>query len=270
MQLWNRRSYQTVLQAEQDRLLYIARLKQRHGVWWRFKAPAEARLPFRLASLGVPLPPSGSTLKPDASPPSAPQLSRHVPQPPSRVPAMASSEPRVTVRPSEAQAARHTTDSAEVTATSALLTDRAAQPLPGGETLAKTKDAEATDSASVSLALEVDGVISVLPKPEAEGEPRVDPEPASKSEPAPEPEVLRSSGIVAGTGATRAEAIYAVFAGLTDQAGKYPSMPVLSKVLFQEHGITGRKGRPMSAESLRRYRTEWMSRYEGETAGVAS
>ncbi len=92
-------------------------------------------------------------------------------------------------------------------------------------------------------------------EPEGECAPRGKPETEPKSETLPETEMARSGGAITGTGATRAEAISTVFAGLTDRAGKYPSMPALLQLLFQEHGITGRKRPPMSAVSVRRYRT---------------
>ncbi|MFJ2628970.1 DUF2637 domain-containing protein [Streptomyces sp. NPDC087532] len=259
MQLWNRRSYQTALQEEQDRLLYIAKLKQRHGVWWRYKAMAEELLPLRLAALGVPLPPSSTTLKPKSVPRPAPELPHH-PQQPSRVPAMAQPGHRGTMRLPDAEVARPATDIAptEPTPTSAPLTDQAEQPSAKGETLFGTKIEET--AAPGPLILEVEDAIPILPVPE----PELVPEP----EVVPGPDVPRNVSVIAGTGANRAEAIYAAFAGLTDRAGKYPSMPQLSKFLFEEHSITGQKGRPMSAESLRRYRKDWVGRYERETQGV--
>ncbi|MEV5279693.1 DUF2637 domain-containing protein [Streptomyces sp. NPDC006692] len=272
MQLWNRRSYQEALQAEQDRLLYIARLKQRHGIWWRSKASAEELLPLRLATLGVPLPPSGTRVATDGAAPSVPQLESPILEPTSHVPEMAPSAHLITVHLSDAEVAGQATDTepTEEALPSLPSASQPAQPAPAREAFTTARGSDPADSASVLRSHEAGAVLPDRPQSKPETKPRVDPELDPRPAPAPEPQVPRRSGNFAGTGATRAEAIYAVFASLADQAGKYPSMPMLSKTLFQEHGITGRKGQPMSAESLRRYRTEWISRYEGETAGVPS
>ncbi|MFJ2401071.1 DUF2637 domain-containing protein [Streptomyces xanthochromogenes] len=54
MLLWERGSYAQALHNEQNRLIYLTRLKAAHGRVRR--APVEARLPLRLARYGVPLP----------------------------------------------------------------------------------------------------------------------------------------------------------------------------------------------------------------------
>ncbi|WP_405795902.1 DUF2637 domain-containing protein [Streptomyces sp. NBC_01506] len=55
MKLWEIRSYEDIIQLEQDRLIYQARLQARYGRNWRRKAPIEAMMPLRLAKYGVPL-----------------------------------------------------------------------------------------------------------------------------------------------------------------------------------------------------------------------
>ncbi|MCQ8194676.1 DUF2637 domain-containing protein [Streptomyces rugosispiralis] len=55
MKLWELRSYDEVIQLEQDRLVYQARLRSRFGRTWRRKAPVESLMPLRLARYGVPL-----------------------------------------------------------------------------------------------------------------------------------------------------------------------------------------------------------------------
>nr|WP_063787229.1 DUF2637 domain-containing protein [Streptomyces sp. NBRC 110028] len=55
MKLWELRSYEEVIQLEQDRLVYQTRLQARYGRQWRRKAPVEALMPLRLARYGVPL-----------------------------------------------------------------------------------------------------------------------------------------------------------------------------------------------------------------------
>ncbi|MFD6329205.1 DUF2637 domain-containing protein [Streptomyces niveus] len=55
MQLWELRSYQTVIGFEQDRLIYRARLRARFGRGWRRTAPVTELLPLRLVRYGVPL-----------------------------------------------------------------------------------------------------------------------------------------------------------------------------------------------------------------------
>ncbi|WP_063817493.1 DUF2637 domain-containing protein [Streptomyces scabiei] len=55
MMLWEIRRYDDVIQAEQQRLVYQARLRGRYGRGWRWKAPVEELLPLRIARYGVPL-----------------------------------------------------------------------------------------------------------------------------------------------------------------------------------------------------------------------
>ncbi|REK85688.1 DUF2637 domain-containing protein, partial [Streptomyces inhibens] len=55
MKLWELRSYDQVIQLEQDRLVYQARLRARYGRAWRRRAPVDAMMPLRLARYGVPL-----------------------------------------------------------------------------------------------------------------------------------------------------------------------------------------------------------------------
>ncbi|MBB0247000.1 DUF2637 domain-containing protein, partial [Streptomyces alkaliphilus] len=55
MKLWELRSYEQVIDLERDRLVYRAQLRARYGRAWRRRAPVEARLPLKLAHLGVPL-----------------------------------------------------------------------------------------------------------------------------------------------------------------------------------------------------------------------
>ncbi|MCX4826579.1 DUF2637 domain-containing protein [Streptomyces sp. NBC_01142] len=55
MKLWEIRKYDDVIQAEQQRLVYQARLRGRYGRGWRWKAPVEELLPLRIARYGIPL-----------------------------------------------------------------------------------------------------------------------------------------------------------------------------------------------------------------------
>ena len=55
MKLWELRSYEQVIQLEQERLVYQASLRSRFGRAWRRKAPVESLMPLRLARYGVPL-----------------------------------------------------------------------------------------------------------------------------------------------------------------------------------------------------------------------
>ncbi|MGW1290986.1 DUF2637 domain-containing protein, partial [Streptomyces sp. NPDC002586] len=55
MMLWEIRKYDDVIRAEQERLVYQARLRSRFGRRWRRKAPVEQLLPLRIARFGVPL-----------------------------------------------------------------------------------------------------------------------------------------------------------------------------------------------------------------------
>ncbi|MER5970203.1 DUF2637 domain-containing protein [Streptomyces sp. NPDC002055] len=60
MKLWELRSYDEVIQLEQDRLVYQARLRARYGRSWRRRAPVESLMPLRLARYGVPLSRTGA------------------------------------------------------------------------------------------------------------------------------------------------------------------------------------------------------------------
>lgn len=60
MKLWELRSYEQVIQLEQDRLIYRARLQAEHGRLWRWRAPVHDRLQLRLARYGRPLPALGT------------------------------------------------------------------------------------------------------------------------------------------------------------------------------------------------------------------
>lgn len=55
MKLWEIRRYDEVIRAEQDRLVYQARLRMRFGRRWRWRAPVEDLLPLHVARYGVPL-----------------------------------------------------------------------------------------------------------------------------------------------------------------------------------------------------------------------
>ncbi|MFK0159107.1 DUF2637 domain-containing protein [Streptomyces sp. NPDC090493] len=55
MKLWELTSYDKVLELEQERLIYQAKLRARFGRAWRRKAPVESLMPLRLARTGVPL-----------------------------------------------------------------------------------------------------------------------------------------------------------------------------------------------------------------------
>ena len=56
MKLWELRSYDDVVQLEQNRLIYRTRLRAQYGRSWRRQAPVELLLPLKLARYGVPLP----------------------------------------------------------------------------------------------------------------------------------------------------------------------------------------------------------------------
>ena len=56
MKLWELRSYDEVVQLEQNRLIYRTRLRAQYGRAWRRQAPVELLLPLKLTRYGVPLP----------------------------------------------------------------------------------------------------------------------------------------------------------------------------------------------------------------------
>jgi hypothetical protein len=68
MMLWEIRRYDDVIHAEQQRLVYQARLRSRFGRRWRSKAPVEQLLPLRIARFGVPLDEATRSLQRSAHP----------------------------------------------------------------------------------------------------------------------------------------------------------------------------------------------------------
>ncbi|WP_406011596.1 DUF2637 domain-containing protein (plasmid) [Streptomyces sp. NBC_00637] len=68
MMLWEIRRYDDVIHAEQQRLVYQARLRSRFGRRWRSKAPVEQLLPLRIARFGVPLDEAARSLQRSAHP----------------------------------------------------------------------------------------------------------------------------------------------------------------------------------------------------------
>ncbi|MGW0628522.1 DUF2637 domain-containing protein [Streptomyces sp. NPDC002758] len=77
MKLWELRSYDQVIEREQERLIYQARLRCRFGRAWRRKAPVEALMPLRLAKYGVPLmdtAPAAAGIEPVQGPGTAPSV----------------------------------------------------------------------------------------------------------------------------------------------------------------------------------------------------
>ncbi|MFJ8855213.1 DUF2637 domain-containing protein [Streptomyces sp. NPDC102437] len=55
MKLWELRTYDEAISAEQARLVYRAKLQARYGRNWKRKAPDEVMMPLRLAAYGIPL-----------------------------------------------------------------------------------------------------------------------------------------------------------------------------------------------------------------------
>ncbi|WP_310727930.1 DUF2637 domain-containing protein [Streptomyces sp. N2A] len=55
MKLWELRSYDEVIQLEQERLVYQTQLRARYGRGWRRRAPVNSLMPLQLARYGVPL-----------------------------------------------------------------------------------------------------------------------------------------------------------------------------------------------------------------------
>ncbi|MFF0794719.1 DUF2637 domain-containing protein [Streptomyces spiralis] len=107
MKLWELRSYTQAIKLEQQRLVYQARLRTRHGRTWRRKAPAEALIPLRLTRYGIPLagtaPPGPAAT--DTHPTPAPA---HFPFKPTAGPARTTYEatPAVTSTPPQTDTAR--------------------------------------------------------------------------------------------------------------------------------------------------------------------
>lgn len=71
MKLYELRDYDEVIQLEQERLVYQARLQSTYGRAWRREAPVEALLPLKLARFGVPLSADGASRVPLQEEPTA-------------------------------------------------------------------------------------------------------------------------------------------------------------------------------------------------------
>ncbi|WP_455770606.1 DUF2637 domain-containing protein, partial [Streptomyces anthocyanicus] len=66
MRLWEIRRYSQIIKAEQDRLVYEARLEVKYGRRWRRRASLGELLPLRLVRVGVPL---AAAIEASSSPP---------------------------------------------------------------------------------------------------------------------------------------------------------------------------------------------------------
>ncbi|SFC28174.1 DUF2637 domain-containing protein [Streptomyces aidingensis] len=210
MKLWELRSYDEVIALERDRLVYRAQLRAQYGRAWRRRAPVEARLPLRLAHLGVPLD-DGRQLAGAPAPvlPRAlalpaqqaetePATAAGGPSPEQRRPAAASARPARTPAPAgepdrervPAQAAPETPPAENPPAPAANGTARPARhaaltgpdpapaPEPGPEPAPEPEPAPAPDPGP-------EAVWGQEPLPAVAGEPL--PEPESPPTPAPEP-----------------------------------------------------------------------------------
>jgi hypothetical protein len=256
MKLWELRSYQEVIDLERDRLVYRARLRARYGRAWRRRAPVEARLPLKLAHLGVPLDPQLTVAAIRAAQPreAAPQPApRPTPEPvPAAIPAPAPGP--------DAPAAP--------------------EPVPGPEPEPEPEPVRQPRPAAVAERRR-----ELISEPVFETQP--EPEPGPEPEPEPQPR----SGVTVPSGPNRrryltevpehrapvpgpderpglpedeqAQTFYMAFRDLVTRQGEFPNARQLSLHL-SDYGVRSPDGTLLSEGYLRGYLREFKDRYRAE------
>ncbi|MFI1161677.1 DUF2637 domain-containing protein [Streptomyces sioyaensis] len=299
MKLWELRSYDEVIQLEQDRLVYQARLRARYGRAWRRRAPVDALMPLRLARYGVPLAktaPAGLAAAGIELPAAAASLPYGAPD------AAGAPHPALDQRTTEvsAGAAAHVRGAAPVWDT-APVRERPPEPVgdaPAGPTyglppraqehepahVAAAPTAPASDTAptpehpptSPQLTVPVGpGRSRPLgsaggppPFPEQRGhtpEPTPEPVPEPTPEPQlpPEPEELPALSALPDD-VPREEAFYSAYRTYVAEKNAFPDTRQFGRFLLNSYGATGRDGGPLSESYLRGFIRDFQLRLRGE------
>jgi hypothetical protein len=248
--LWELRSYEEALEMERRRLVYRARLRAAYGRLWRYRAPVDHLLLLKLANLGEPLPAFRlDTVPALPAPVSAPAL----PNPASAMAALAEpreEEPAPVPGDTPVIAADADGGQAPLTPAGRESPALAAEPMeegsagpvvpkpgPGAEKADSTAETAGTDEAASA------------PQPE----------PASVPE---EPQGGRRA--VTPSPGSAIDRYRAAFVDYTQRHGEFPDGEQLAKWLFEQYGVTGRTGGPLTPGHLRRYLPGFKEHWEAE------
>ncbi|MFE1172189.1 DUF2637 domain-containing protein [Streptomyces sp. NPDC058773] len=286
MKLWELRSYDQVIQLEQDRLVYQARLRARYGRAWRRRAPVDAMMPLRLARYGVPLArtaPAGlaaAGIELPAVPAPAPAAAPETAAAPRTADAPAGSTAPVRERGPEpvGEDGNRTMSGAPVVPVGDVPTEsvRAADPAPRYEapTAPEPAPAPASEPATSPLTVPVGpGRSRPLgnaggPLPVPEQRPYA-PEPAPQPEPEPDPQLPLETEQLPPVSALpddvpRDEAYYTAYRMYVAEKNSFPDSRQFGRYLLNSYGVTGREGGPLSDGYLRGFVRDFHHRLRAE------
>ncbi|WP_042370568.1 DUF2637 domain-containing protein [Streptacidiphilus neutrinimicus] len=267
--LWELRSYEEALEHERRRLVYRARLRATYGRLWRHRAPVDVVLLLKLANLGEPLPEFKIDVAPAlvgaavaAAPVADNTVKALLPQPREERPTSAA-EPAVAI------ATNRATPAAE-SSPQPVGADEPAEPV-GCTDMAPDAGPEHSSTEAVPAAPEV-------PEREGPGEPPQAPEPrlhqpvvlaAEERQAAATPKHVPLSTPTPPAQGSAVDRFRMGFLDYTQRHGTFPDGDQLSKWLFDEHGVAGRSGDPLSAGHLRRYLPGFKESWEANQQAAA-
>ncbi|MFI1539583.1 DUF2637 domain-containing protein [Streptomyces anandii] len=278
MKLWELRSYDQVIQLEQQRLVYQAGLRSRFGRAWRRKAPVESLMPLRLARYGVPLAETAPVGLASAGIDELPiQFSAERPLLPAqrRSPALEAAvhQKRETAKADGAQARLGESGRSGAVIEAGALLDEPAEPLPRLLERHHTPSSESrTESRAPHTPDDLEYLVSTFPKREFdEPKPPTDEEATEPAAQTPSGEFLPNGGeserestpveeLPGEAEAAREPAVlttvdryYLAWTEYRTEYGEEPKAEKFSAYLASRKGMTGRGGRPVSPSTLRRY-----------------
>ncbi|MEU5002554.1 DUF2637 domain-containing protein [Streptomyces sp. NPDC021622] len=292
MKLWEIRSYEQVIQLEQDRLIYQARLQARFGRSWRRKAPVEALMPLRLARFGVPLSetaPAGlaaAGIEPALLPPvpvsaSAEQVTAEPQQPELTAPPTQADPLTVeTVESPEEQQPAATHESPWFAAQHPSYVPEE----PHDQWYAE-QQAYADQQAYAEQQAYLEQQQAYFDEQGAGAAPAAEPEfpvpagpgrtrqlggqhliPGPREEQAPEeaPETLPDDVPGLPDDVSRDDAYFSAFRKYVSELGDYPNARQFGLYLMDLYGVTGQAGGPPAESTLRPYLRDFRSRYQQE------
>ncbi|WP_327688956.1 DUF2637 domain-containing protein [Streptomyces tubercidicus] len=283
MKLWELRSYDQVIQLEQDRLVYQARLRARYGRAWRRRAPVDALMPLRLARYGVPLARTGAAglaaagiELPAAVDPAAGPVATAAPRTadappgiaaPVREDAYRAAEP-VGDTPAEPVRAASPAPPYETPPTgpepqpaAAPAPEPAPDPAPAPQLTVPVGPGRSRPLGNAGDPLPVPDQRAPAPEPEPYPEP--EPEPESEPQLPPAPEQLPPVSALPDD-VPRDEAYYTAYRMYVAEKNDFPDSRQFGRYLLNSYGVTGRDGGPLSDGYLRGFVREFQHRFRSE------
>ncbi|MFI5526395.1 DUF2637 domain-containing protein [Streptomyces platensis] len=285
MKLWELRSYDQVIQLEQDRLVYQARLRARYGRAWRRRAPVDALMPLRLARYGVPLArtaPAGLAAAGIELPAVAPAAGPGAADAPWTAEARAGIEAPVREHTPEAvhEPVREPAREAPVEPVGDVPAGpvgdvpagpvRETAPAPRHETAAAEPAPDPAPQLTVPVgpgrSRPLGNAGEPLPVPEQRAPA---PEPAPEPEPEPEPQLPADTEQLPPVSALpddvpRDEAYYTAYRMYVAEKNDFPDSRQFGRYLLNSYGVTGRDGGPLSDGYLRGFVREFQHRFRME------